>query len=951
MQRNLEKNTHMRKILISLSAFLLSVSAWAVMATPEPIEVIQADGSVITLKLVGDEFHHYYALQDGTPMRRFEDGMWRVDESVKNESVAVRAVRRAAAQKTVSSTYPLTGSPKSLVILVNFADLKFKYELSDFERMLNESGYSENGGVGSARDYFIASSDSVFSPQFDCYGPVTVSKGYAYYGANSGGSNSQHAAQMVIEACNLVADMGVDITQYDTNNDGRIDNIFVYFAGHNEAEHGGENTIWPHRSYITTGDRVQGKLLSDYACTSELRGASGNSMCGIGTFCHEFGHVLGLPDYYDTGYDQYTVGTWDIMCSGSYNGNGKTPPSYSAGERFQLNWLKPIQLKDAGPYLLEPLETSNKSYLVAATEHNLSWGNASPNEYWLLENRQRVGWDEPATALPATGMLIWHIDYNASIWGSNTPNNGQPLRYDLEEAGGLKGYSAPSDPYPGNSKVTQFTPVLHNGTMLEQPILDISEEGLNISFLFKSSGADNFIFVPSSLPTLESTYVPETKVAYTPASLIKIVGSHLDPDQEVTFSLSSSGFYISTDSVNWNTTLSVPVAADSTMDQALYVRYAPRKQVCNVQRSTLTVRQDKAIGSYTIYGTSPRPILINTPALDDIYEVSPTSFKISWVPELDAEYYYVTLYHMEEGVESTMESFEGFDDEATVHEAGWYSSFYRTTSKAKEHGYVSMWFNEDGEHMLTPIYNLPVVHLSIWFNAPATTDNEVGWVILEGYSDAGTFVLDTIDIKKSTKQYTYELDIDENLGVRRIAIKYASFGGEGVCMDAFTTTFNQKTIYTYKGRERTIPAHEGEEAKEYAIFYAYDLLPNTDYYVQLQCSENKGCEEHLSDLGAPKCIRTKDGEPIESKHLTIDYDPISYDPAKHVVYLPQSLVAGSVNIYTTEGALIVSIPVSYAQNVVALPEEKLYRGNVYLIKYMPNGRMSRKSPWIKVLFQ
>ena len=220
---------------MSLAAALIcSASAWAVMATPEPIVKTQADGSKVTLQLRGDEFHSYYTLTDGTPVR-LEKGMWVKDASVAEQPLSARRARRIAQEKNLSGTFPLTGSPKSIVILVNFSDLKFQYKLEDFQLMLNESGYNKNGGIGSARDYFIACSDSVFAPQFDCYGPVTLSRGYAYYGGNSGGSSSAHASQMVVEACNLVADeLGVDMTQYDTNNDGRLDNVFIYYAGHNE---------------------------------------------------------------------------------------------------------------------------------------------------------------------------------------------------------------------------------------------------------------------------------------------------------------------------------------------------------------------------------------------------------------------------------------------------------------------------------------------------------------------------------------------------------------------------------------------------------------------------------------------------------------------------------------------------------------------------------------------
>ena len=951
MQPKLEKYSLMKKIAFALFGCLLSMSMFAVMATPEPIVKTQADGSTVSLRLVGDEFHSYYTLENGTPVRLNENGMWVEDVRVTDQSESVHKARRIAQETQMNATFPLTGSPKSIVILVNFADLKFQYQQEDFEKMLNESGYNENGGIGSARDYFIACSDSIFSPQFDCYGPVTVSKGYAYYGANTGGGNSAHASQMIVEACNLVAEQGVDLTQYDTNNDGSLDNVFVYFAGHNEAEGGSANTIWPHRSIVVTGDRVQGKLIYDYACTSELRGSAGNSMCGIGTFCHEFGHVLGLPDYYDTGYNYYTVGTWDIMCSGSYNGNGKTPPTYTSGERFELGWLTPTQLKDAGLYTLEPLENGHASaYLIAKSEHNLSWSSASPSEYWLLENRQRVGWDAASTCLPSTGMLIWHIDYSSSAWISNTPNNSLPLRYDIEEAGGQKGYSAASDPFPGSRNITNFTPVLHNNEMLDQPILDIAQDGQNIVFTFKSASGDNFMFVPAQLPVIQSTYNSDNKQAVTPAEKVKLVGSGMIPG-DVNITMSGSGFQISNDSNSWNTSLTLTIGEDSIIEQYIYVRYAPKRQVCDIQQGRMSVRHaGGTAGTYVVRGTSPRPILIETPDLTEISEITPTSFKTRWAPQADAEYYYVTLYHMEEGTESTMESFEGFDDETIVKESGWATSFYRTTTKAKEEGTVSIWFKENNEWLFSPVYRLPVVELSMWLNAPATTDSEVGLIYLTAYSDASIDTIDIIRITKNTKQYTYSKTFTEEDGYRRFRLDYTSLGGEGVCLDAFTTTFNQKTVYTYKGRDYSISTQEGT-VEEQTSFYAYDLIPDMDYFIELQCSENKGCIEHISDLSMPAFIHTKAGEGVDSKRLTIDYDSISYDPAKHVVYLPQSLVAGSVCIYTTNGELVKQIPVAQHQNIVVLPDGELNRDAVYIIKYLPEDKLGRKSPWIKIIYK
>lgn len=943
MQPKLEKSVLMRKIFVILSACLLSIGAYAVMATPEPIELTQADGTTITARLIGDEFHSFYTKLDGTPIRLDKNGMWIEDMSVREMPEAARQARRVAQQKQFAATFPLTGSPHSVVILVNFSDIKFKYQQSDFEKMLNVSGYAENGGVGSARDYFTACSDSIFSPIFDCYGPVQLSNTSAYY--------DSHTARMVVEACNKVADeYGVNFAQYDTNDDGRLDNVFIYYAGHNEAEGAASTTIWPHRSIVQTGDRVSGKLIYDYACTSELRGSAGNSMCGIGTFCHEFGHVLGLPDYYDTDNSgTYTIGSWDIMCSGSYNGNGKTPPTYTAGERFQLGWVTPIQLTEAGSYTLEPIESGSKQiYLIAKNAHNLSWDSPNQNEYWLLENRQRVGWDRHSTSLPGTGMLIWHIDYNAGIWGANKPNNDVPMRYDIEEAGGQRGYSNGGDPYPGTKNITTFTPILHTGELLEQPLTDIGVEGQNIVFTFKSNG---FMFVPAELPVIRSTYNAQTGDAYVPASKLRIVGEHLDPNADVTISITGNGFGVSQDSTIWSTSVTARPNTDSLLETDIFVRYHPRKQVCNTQRGTISVRQEKFSGTMIVYGTSPRPILIQAPDITGQEEVTPTSFKVHWAPEPDAEEYYVTLYHMEEGTESTMESFEGFDEEINVAASGWATSFYRTTTKAKEEGAVSMWFKENNEWLISPIYPLPVIELSMWLNAPATTDSEVGLIYLTGYSDAGVDTIDVIHVVKNTKQYTYRKSFTEEQGYRRFRLDYTSIGGEGVCLDAFTTTFNEKTIYTYKGREYTIRPQKTDDPEEYTTFYAYDLTPNTIYFVRLQCSENKGCEEHISPLSQEILVVTKEGESAGSKHLTLDVDSISYDPARHVIYIPRSLSGGSLNIYSAEGELVKHIPVEPTENIVLLNENEFRRGAVYLLKYLPKDAIKRKSPWLKILFK
>ena len=287
----------MKKIVILLCSCLLSLSAWAVMASPEPFEYTKADGTKVMARVYGDEFHSYIESLDGELL----EGSKSVE--MIEEANQVRRVRRVQQGAGVSA-FPAFGSPRSLVLLVGFADLDFGEKQSDFQNLLTQSGYNHNGAVGSCRDYYIASSDSLFSPQFDCYGPYKLSRNMGYYGANEGKSNSAHAADMVAEACQMAHEAGVNFKDYDVNGDGILDNVFIFYAGHNEAEGGGAATIWPHQSNISyLNIRLDGVLLASYACTSEYKGNSGSTRCGVGTFCHEFGHVIGQPDFYDTDYN------------------------------------------------------------------------------------------------------------------------------------------------------------------------------------------------------------------------------------------------------------------------------------------------------------------------------------------------------------------------------------------------------------------------------------------------------------------------------------------------------------------------------------------------------------------------------------------------------------------------------------------------------------------------
>ena len=284
-------------ILTTIAAFSLK----AVPACPWPVKYRQPDGSIISIRLHGDEHWHYATTLDGNVVSHSGDGFMRparkpsLKRNPIQEKSRIRPRLVQMAQESISM-----GGRRFLVILVDFADVRFTVPSAAdaFSSMLNTEGYSQNGATGSAHDYFYENSQGRFNPVFDVIGPVQVRGKMADYGANTSpgeGGTDKNVGGMLEEACRAAASAGlVDFSSYDTDYDGFVDNVFFYFAGCNEAEGGGEDAIWPHAGALHYNDvTLNGVRVWSYACTSEYRGGNPGTMAGIGTFCHEFSHVLG----------------------------------------------------------------------------------------------------------------------------------------------------------------------------------------------------------------------------------------------------------------------------------------------------------------------------------------------------------------------------------------------------------------------------------------------------------------------------------------------------------------------------------------------------------------------------------------------------------------------------------------------------------------------------------
>ena len=502
----------MKNVAIFCAALMIAMTAWSVPARRGWQTGTLVDGTVVDVQLQGDEFYHYWETRDGKVAKRLENRLFeRTNEPVP--SAAQVAQRREASPLMMPKVGTINLAPRGLLILVNYADVTFQpgNTQAAMDSMMNYSGYSYNGATGSARDYFIAQSDSQYMPVFDVVGPVTLPQKRAYYGGNTSSGGDKNAAQMIVDACRAV-DSQVDFRLYDNDNNGEIDFVYVIYAGVGEADSDESDAIWPHNWYVYTGARItcnlDGKRLNNYACSGEIDGWTGMRNT-IGTPSHEFGHVIGLPDYYDadgsTGGNNMdkTPNEWSIMDYGCYNNGGNTPPNYSIFDKAFLGWVTPAVLT-----------SGQQANVTLTTAYADGYKFSSGTTDYYIENRQQQGWD---SYLNGRGMLMWRVNYNASSWQNNQVNTST-IRCTIQTANGdtkvglcwtrlsdgtpQYTHYADTDPFPGADNITSWTNV-SNFEMTE-----IAET--NEVITFKLNGGVQID--PSAVENVQHSVVTVTKV-------------------------------------------------------------------------------------------------------------------------------------------------------------------------------------------------------------------------------------------------------------------------------------------------------------------------------------------------------------------------------------------------------------------------------------------------------
>ena len=929
---NYESYEMRRFIIIVCVLCACATCVWGVPATPEPIVRVLPDGSTDTVYLHGDENGSFLSRTRIAPMPD--------------------ALRRAPQRKMRDAYVPSEGQVRIPVILVNFTDLSFTMTdpKAQFLDLFNGNGGSNPNATGSVHTYFDASSNGQLNLTYDVYGPYTLSHDMAYYGSNktnSSGvvtSHNQRASDLVIEAVNLANNNGVDFSLYDANNDMLIDNVSIIVAGYNEAEGGREETIWPHYSVIPNSSRYDNKYISGYLMISEYRGSGGQVQAGIGTYCHEFGHALGLPDLYDTKQDRYTVGTWDVMCSGCYNNSGSTPPTYTAFERFMMGWLTPRQVTAPGMQTLPPIETSNEAILIAAEQHNLQSETPTPREYFLLENRQAVGWDAGKNALVSTGLLVSHVTFSSYDWNYNTFNNNTPLGYAIVSAGMTQPtHSTAADVFPGSTKRTTWLPTLNDGTTLDEYLISQIRQRADsdMSFFVGETGEDMLRFRPDEIDAA-TTYLNQPVAYDTAHAVLHIPAMAYD---SLLLYMQSRLFRYSADSgKTWYANADsawVPIHRDSTYDMPLWVVHTPTKESCSYTYAYLSAETpDQNLGTQaTLRGISPRPVLITTPVVDSVADITSHTMSIFWQPVSDADGYYYTLYSLSEGTGQDTEDFENFSTLAQIRDKGWDANFLNSQATISQAGHAVL-FKQSGEYLQTPRYMLTPHQLSVWLSNSYTTgsygETVGGQLRITGTADGLTWDnVATIVMQRVTKNVTRTFDLDTARHWRQFRITYDHTGGEGgAIIDTWSAHYPVQVNYIEKLGDHIL-------YRDGNTIVFRELEPNTTYYYAMQAYENKGCEMHYSELSAPLAVRTtpeKDGTPLVVSRLAA---------GQYRVTLPE-LADGfhRLALYDYTGHLVFSRVPAYGTVTVDLPTLRV--GEVYMLKYYTD-KMKRKDINAKIL--
>ena len=517
----------MKRLILSMMMLaFFAATMQAARAFSEPFTVVQPDGSQIVVTLYGDEHVSWLTTSDGVlvvekdkgyyvaaisdegvltatsllahqPQQRSAEELLSCQQQQQRRSLffeqAERTVQQARrAQVTSTEYFPHTGSPKCLVILANFSDIKFSSDdpKAQFEQYFNgetqeNMGHNEQNNLVSVREYFNQSSLGKYTPDFTIVGPITLPETQEFYGKDSDNTKDVNFTQFCKDAIAAVDEL-VDFKEFDNTGDDKVELACIIYAGYGQSVSSNPSvTLWPKCGYrgIQTDDGVTVSYLN---CSPELyRVSKGNDINGIGLFNHEFSHGMGLPDLYatvdDAKLDNQTPEFWDLMDYGEYADNGYAPVPYSSWEQVAMGWIEVEELTQSQTiFPLIPVVSGGKAY---------KFGNGANSEEWIMieAEKQTDKTNRKLGSYRGQGLLAWHIAYKSDkvAMGDYPNNKANTPRVCIVPADGLviNGYrfvgrssdgqyhptedkpwtqeeyvtSLSGDPFPGTQKVSMLT--------------------------------------------------------------------------------------------------------------------------------------------------------------------------------------------------------------------------------------------------------------------------------------------------------------------------------------------------------------------------------------------------------------------------------------------------------------------------------------------------------------
>ena len=531
-ETNLQSEIVSRKskmtIVLLFILFTISCTAlFAVPANPRPVVITQPNGDTLTVKIKGDERINWYESTDGYTLlynkagylsyavldaaghlqpsemavkstdqrsaetNRFLQSIGKKLFYSKEQQQLMRQVWKIedeiSGKSSKQGADAIIGHYKVLCALVQFPEKSMIYNLNDFEGLMNQLGYSANGSEGSVRDFFREVSYGQFDLTITLCNIYTAPNSSAYYAGNGGTARANELARWLAQQ--VAVDPAIDFADYDSNGDGEVDGFHFIFAGMGQEAGGGSNAIWSHKSSFYPPVTQNGKTISIYSCSSELY--TGTTMTSVGVICHEMTHVFGAADYYDTNYEidgQYQgTGRWDLMANGSWNGTlgGNCPAHPNMFIKAQFGWVTPEVLESTTAITNMPNAAENPvAYRVNTT---------TPNEYFLLENRQRINFDAD---IPGDGLIIYRVHSNLSGGNATHPQRmyivaaNAPTGLPNAEPGSYGDINSESCPFPGTGNKQAFTdvttPCMQSwaGVNTQKPITHIAHTNRLISFNF-----------------------------------------------------------------------------------------------------------------------------------------------------------------------------------------------------------------------------------------------------------------------------------------------------------------------------------------------------------------------------------------------------------------------------------------------------------------------------------